>query len=107
MPRHFHGIVQDSTDDDPAVFCSIDQEMSGATHNTRSHARMFPTETQVPGTNTFAKLWTFNAAGPIRLGGNVTQRGHNQGRIAFASRFAKPLVCPSQNLDEVGLSRGR
>ena len=107
VERQFHRVVQHPANDNPTILHPIEQEMPGPTHDATCKSSALPAQTQVPGTDAPTQLRTLNTADPIRLGRDITQRGHDQSLVTLTSHFAKPIMCSGQNVDEIGLRRGR
>jgi len=73
---------------------------------TSGGAWTLPAEAQVPGANAFSEFGAFHAAGPSGFTGYIAQRRYDEGFIANPGHFTEMVVCPGQDIDEVGL-RGR
>lgn len=107
MVCQFHGVVQYAPDDNAlTVQPAVDQEMSGASHDTGVHPSPVPAQRQVPGVNLLAQLGPLQAAWSGGLVGNIAQPGHDERLVTLSGRFSELLVSPGQNVDDVRSRRG-
>lgn len=58
-------------------------------HDANRSACAFPTEPQVPGSNTFSKFGAKDAANPVRAAGDIAQSRRDQGCVTYARGLSK------------------
>ena len=101
MALEFHGVVQNSPDDDQVRFLAVNQKVARAPDDPDRGTGAFPAQAQVPRAHRRAKLRAFGAADPVRLRGDIAQRGGDQRFIAFARLVAELFVRPDKNVEDV------
>ena len=104
MSGQFPGVVQNPTDDDQGRLGAADKKVARSADELRTRFYVVPAQSQVPSSNTCAEFGPCESAGSVGLASHDPGRGNDLALGAQSGGFAKLLMFPAQDAEDIALS---